>query len=190
MARRFAGVFSDRTLRFVAFVNEEKPFAHTERMGSWVYARRCRQRSEKVTAMLSLETIGYYSDKPGSQKYPPPVGLFYPSRGNFVAFVGNTRYGRLVRQAAAAFRRSEPFPSEGGALPERIPNIGFSDHWSFWQEGYPALMVTDTANFRYPYYHSPQDTADKLDFERMSRVVRGLKSVLAALASADSEGRG
>jgi Zn-dependent M28 family amino/carboxypeptidase len=181
LARRFAGSPGDRTLRFVAFVNEEKPYAHTDQMGSVVYAWRCRQRGEKVTAMLSLETIGYYNDEPGSQKYPSPIGRFYPSTGNFIAFVGNTRYGWLVREAVAAFRRSEPFPSQGGVLPESIPNIGFSDHWSFWQEGYPALMVTDTANFRYPYYHMPEDTVDKVDFERMSRVVRGLGSVVAAL---------
>jgi hypothetical protein len=165
----------------VAFVNEESPYAHTEEMGSWVYARRCRRRGENVTAMLSLETIGYYSDAPGSQKYPPPVGLLYPSKGDFIAFVGNTRYGGLVRQAVAAFRRHELFPSEAGALPEAIPSIGFSDHWSFWQEGYPALMVTDTAPYRYPYYHTSEDTVGQVDFERTARVVRGLKSVVTAL---------
>jgi Zn-dependent M28 family amino/carboxypeptidase len=185
LARRFRSPPSDRTLRFLAFVNEEKPFAHTTQMGSWVYARRCRERDEKVVAMISLETIGYYKDEPGSQKYPPTVGLLYPSTGNFVAFVGNTRYGWLVRQVVAAFRRSEPFPSEGGALPETILNVGFSDHWSFWQEDYPAMMVTDTANFRYPYYHSPQDTVDKVDFEKTARVVRGLGRVVGTLVGVD-----
>jgi hypothetical protein len=181
LAHSFGDSPGDRTLRFVAFVNEEKPFAHTKQMGSWVYARRCRERGENVTAMMSLETIGYYSDEPGSQKYPAPIGLLYPSTGNFIAFVGNTRYSILVRQVVGTFRRSEPFPSQGGALPETIPNIGFSDHWSFWQEGYPALMVTDTANFRYPYYHTSEDTVDKVDFERTARVVRGLGGVVAAL---------
>lgn len=75
----------------------------------------------------------------------------------------------------------EPFPSEGGALPDAIPNIGFSDHWSFWQEGYPALMVTDTAPFRYPHYHTSEDTVDKIDFDRTARVVRGLEKVVAGL---------
>ena len=137
--------------------------------------------------MMSLETIGYYNDKRGSQKYPAPVGLLYPSTGNFVAFVGNTRYDWLVRQVVAAFRQGEPFPSEGGALPETIPNIGFSDHWSFWQQGYPAMMVTDTANFRYPYHHSPHDTVDKVNFEKTARVVRGLGRVIAALVSVDGK---
>lgn len=186
LARSFSSSPGDRTLRFVAFVNEEAPYAHTDQMGSWVYARRCRERDEKVVAMMSLETIGYYSDEPSSQKYPPPVGLLYPSTGNFIAFVGNTRYGALVRQVVAAFRQHERFPSEGGVLPEVMTAIGRSDHRSFWQEGYPALMVTDTANFRYPYYHTPEDTVDKIDFERMARVVRGLQAVIAELTSTNS----
>jgi len=187
LARRFSRRTCERTLRFVAFVNEEAPYAHTEQMGSWVYARRCRERGEKVSAMLSLETIGYYSDTPGSQKYPPLVGLLYPSTGNFIAFVGNTRYSDLVRQVVGAFRRNEQFPSEGAALPQAIRSIARSDHWSFWQEGYPALMVTDTAPFRYPYYHTPEDTVDKIDFERTARVVRGLQSVITELVSVAPE---
>lgn len=183
LARRFVGSQNDRTLRFVAFVNEEKPYAHTEQMGSWVYARRCRERREKVTAMLSLETIGYYSDEPGSQKYPPPIGHFYPSTGNFIALVGTTRYGRLVRQVVRAFRQAEPFPSQGGAMPDVMSDIGRSDHWPFWQEGYPALMVTDTASFRYRHYHTPDDTVDKIDFERTARVVRGLQGVVRDLVT-------
>jgi Zn-dependent M28 family amino/carboxypeptidase len=186
LARTFAGSKSARTLRFVAFVNEEAPYAHTPQMGSWVYARRCRQRGENVTAMLSLETIGYYTDEPKSQRYPPALGWFYPSTGDFIAFVGNTRYGELVRDVMRAFRKSEPFPCQGGAMPEAISDIGRSDHWPFWREGYPALMVTDTAPFRYPHYHTPEDTVDKIDFERTARVVRGLESVIRRLAAADS----
>ena len=185
LARRFAHRKPDRTLRFVAFVNEEKPYAHTEQMGSRVYARRCRERGEQVVGMLSLETIGYYDDAPGSQKYPPPLGLFYPSEGNFIGFIGNLASRRLVRQAVAAFRQSEPFPSEGAALPELVPRIGDSDHASFWHEGYPAVMVTDTANFRYPYYHTPEDTIDKVDFDRLARVVRGLEKVVAEMVSVE-----
>ena len=185
LARRFAHRKPDRTLRFVAFVNEEKPYAHTEQMGSRVYARRCRERGEQVVGMLSLETIGYYDDAPGSQKYPPPLGLFYPSEGNFIGFIGNLASRRLVRQVVAAFRQNEPFPSEGAALPELVPRIGDSDHASFWHEGYPAVMVTDTANFRYPYYHTPEDTIDKVDFDRLARVVRGLEKVVAEMVSVE-----
>jgi Zn-dependent M28 family amino/carboxypeptidase len=183
LARRFAGSQNARTLRFVAFVNEEAPYAHTDLMGSWVYARRCRQRGENVTAMLSLETIGYYSDQLGSQKYPPIIGWLYPNTGNFIAFVGNTRYGRLVHEVVRTFRRGEPFPCHGGALPRVFSDINRSDHWPFWQEGYPAVMVTDTAPFRYPHYHTAEDTIDKIDFDRTSRVVRGLESVIAMLVS-------
>lgn len=181
LARRFSGSRHDRTLRLVAFVNEEQPYAHTEQMGSWVYARRCRERGENVTAMLSLETIGCYSDAPGSQQYPAGLGLLYPKIGNFIAFVGHTRYAQLVRDVVQAFREHEPFPSQAGVMPDAVSDFGRSDHWSFWQEGYPALMVTDTAPFRYRYYHTAEDTVDKIDFERTARVVRGLQGVIRAL---------
>jgi hypothetical protein len=181
LARKFSHVKTDRTLRFVAFVNEEPPYFQTERMGSLVYARRCRERGEHIVGMLSLETLGCYSDAPNSQRYPPPFSLLYPSRGNFIAFIGNTSSRRLVRQAVAAFRQNEQFPAEGAAVPGAISGVGFSDHWSFWQAGYSALMVTDTAMCRYPHYHQPQDTIDKIDFDRMARVVRGLESVVANL---------
>ena len=183
LARRFAHRRTKQTLRFVAFVNEESPYAHTEQMGSRVYARRCREQGEKVVAMMSLETVGYYSNLPGSQKYPPPIGQLYPSEGNFIGFVGNLASADLVRRAVGMFRQSEPFPCEGAALPKTMGRIGDSDHASFWYEGYPALMVTDTANFRYPYYHTPKDTIDKIDFDRLARVVRGLEKVVAELAS-------
>ena len=184
LAHRFAGRHHDRTLRFVAFVNEESPYAHTELMGSRVYARRCRERGETIVGMMSLETIGYYDDRPGSQKYPPPIGAMYPSEGNFIGIVGNVASAELVRAVVGAFRAAEPFPCEGAALPETIGRIGDSDHASFWHEGYPALMVTDTANFRYPHYHTPEDTIDKLVFDRLARVVRGLSSALARIAAA------
>jgi hypothetical protein len=181
LARRFAGRKTDRTLRFVAFTNEESPYAHTEAMGSRDYARRCREHGENVVAMMSLETIGYYDDRPGSQNYPPPIGSLYPSEGNFIGFIGNLASGDLVRQVVKTFRESEQFPSEGAALPEAVARIGDSDHASFWHEGYPAIMVTDTANFRYPFYHTPEDTIDKVNFDRLARVVRGLEKVVAGL---------
>jgi len=183
LARAWTGRSPARTVRFVAFVNEEPPFFETEQMGSLVYAKRCRERNERILAMLSLETMGYYSEAKGSQNYPFPVGLFYPSRGDFIGFVGNTGNAKLVRQCVAAFRRHAQFPSEGGALPARLPGIGWSDHWAFWQVGYPALMVTDTAPFRYPHYHTPQDTPDKLDYERLARVMDGLDKVVEELAN-------
>ena len=150
-------------------------------MGSLVYAHECRRRGEKIVAMLSLETIGYYSDRPGSQHYPFPLSFFYPSTGHFLAFVSNLGSRGLLHQAIASFRRHAAFPSEGVASPAFIPGVDWSDHWSFWQEGYPALMVTDTAPYRYPHYHTAEDTPDKVDYERLARVVTGLYHMVREL---------
>ncbi|MFH0792489.1 MAG: M28 family peptidase [bacterium] len=182
LARAFAGKQTDCTLRFVAFVNEEAPFFLEGTMGSMAYAERCRERNEKIVAMMSLETMGYYSDEKGSQKYPPPFNLFYPSEGNFVAFVANNASRKLVRQVVGSFRNHAKFPSEGVATFEGIQGIGWSDHRSFWMHGYPALMVTDTAPFRYPFYHTSLDTADRIRYDQLARVVKGLEAVVCDLA--------
>jgi hypothetical protein len=182
LARRFAGKPCGQTLRFVVFVNEEPPYFQTAEMGSFVYARRCKDRGDRIAAMISLETIAYFSDKPKSQKYPPGLGFFYPSKGNFIGFVGNTRSRALLRDAIAAFKKERKLPCEGAALPAAIPGIGWSDQWSFWECGYPAIMVTDTAPFRYPHYHSSTDTPDKLDYDRFALVVSGMEKVIAELA--------
>ena len=173
-----------RTLRFVAFVNEEPPYFQTEEMGSRVYARRSRERGENIVAMISLETIGYYSDAENSQVYPFPFSLFYPSKGNFIGLVGNTSSRTLVRRAIRVFREDPAFPSQGVAAPGWLTGIGWSDQWSFWEEAYPAIMITDTAIFRYPHYHRRSDTADKVDYERMARVVAGIGRVLLDLTDA------
>jgi hypothetical protein len=183
LARRLAqGDPPARTLRLVFFVNEEPPFFTTPDMGSLVYARRSGERSEDIRGMLSLETIGYFDDEPGSQRYP--LGLlrwFYPDRGDFIGFVGNLRSRSLLRSAIRAFRTEARVPSEGAALPGFVPGVGWSDHWSFWQEGYAAIMITDTAPFRYPYYHTERDSPDKLDYGRLALVVRGLEKVVDTL---------
>ncbi|MBP0019948.1 MAG: M28 family peptidase [Cyanobacteria bacterium SBLK] len=184
LARAFSGRQFSRTLRLVEFVNEEPPFFWTDDMGSFVYAKKCRDRQENIVGMLSLETMGYYSEKPGSQEYP--LGLLdrvYPITGNFIAFIGNLASNKLVKQAIGSFRTHTQFPSEGATLPEGISGVGWSDHWSFWQVGYPALMVTDTAPFRYPYYHTPEDTSEKVNYEYLARVVAGLERTIVELAS-------
>jgi hypothetical protein len=134
--------------------------------------------------MLSLETIGFFSDVAGSQRYPLPFGLLYPRTGNFIAFVGNIASRALVRRSIAAFRQHTAFPSEGVAAPGWMTGIGWSDHWAFWQEGYPGVMVTDTALFRYAPYHTRADTPDQINYEHMARVVAGLARVVTALADA------
>ena len=182
LARLLRDVAPERTVRFVVFVNEEPPFFLTERMGSRVYARAAARRGDRIVAMFSLETIGHYTSKPGSQRYPPPLNFLYPDRGDFIGFVGNVASRALVRRSVDAFRRHARFPSEGVAAPSWVPGIFWSDHDSFWREGYPAVMITDTAPFRNPAYHSPADTPDRVDYARMARVVHGVSAVVRELA--------
>jgi hypothetical protein len=190
LARRFSEKQSERrltqtpykTLRFVAFVNEEPPHFLSGDMGSFVYASRCKARGDKISAMISLETIGYFSDAPHSQTYPSPgLGLLYPKVGNFIGFVSNVHSRALLRRVVALFRKHAKIPSEGAALPSFIPGVSWSDQWSFWRCGYPGIMVTDTAPFRYPHYHSARDTPDKLDYDRFTLVVSGMEKVIEGL---------
>ncbi len=172
-----------RTLRFVTFVNEEPPYFQTPDMGSRVYAKRSRQQGENIILMMSLETIGYYTDESQSQRYPPPLNLIYPSTGNFIAIVSNTRNGSWVRKVIGIFRKQAQFPSEGASLFGWLPGVGWSDHWAFWKEGFPAIMVTDTALFRDPFYHSANDTPDHVHYEHVARVVSGLQQVILDIAN-------
>jgi Zn-dependent M28 family amino/carboxypeptidase len=183
LARQFADKPQARSIRWLFFVNEEPPYFQTPAMGSYVYAKRCRERKEKIAAMLSLETIGYYSSEPGTQHYPIGFHPGYPDRGDFLGFVANFRSAPLLRRALRSFRSATSLPAAGAAAPASIPGIGWSDHWSFWQFGYPALMLTDTAPYRYPYYHSAEDTPEKVDYERLARAITGVAAVICNLAS-------
>src|SRR5438046_771293 len=129
--------------RFVAFANEEMPYFQSGEMGSLAYAARAHRAGDNISAMLSLEMLGYYRNVPRSQGYPPPLGWFYPDRANFIAFVGDLGARRLVRHAVGFFRKYAKFPAEGVAAPAGIPSVTWSDHWSFRSHGYPAIMVTD-----------------------------------------------
>ncbi len=174
----------DRTVRFVAFVNEEPPYFETELMGSRVYAKACRQRGDNIRAMLSLETLGYYRDQPGTQQFPSALfRLFYPKCGNFVAFVSDYRSRPLLQETVVAFRGNSKFPAECIAMHPRVAGIGWSDHASFWREGYRAVMVTDTAIFRYPHYHAATDTPDKIDYVSLAHVTGGLCGTVVTLAT-------
>lgn len=170
-----------RAIRLVAFVNEEPPYFMSTAMGSEAWARRARARGDPVLAMLSLEMLGCYRDEPGSQRYPFPLGFFYPERANFVAFVGDLGSKTLVQRALTGFRAQATLPSEGVAAPGIIPGVTWSDHWSFRRHGYPAIMVTDTAFYRYAHYHLPSDTPEKLDYERLARATLGLAAATRAL---------
>jgi Zn-dependent M28 family amino/carboxypeptidase len=182
LARRFAHEKPERTVRFIAFTNEEPPLFQTRDMGSWQYAKRCDERGETIAGMICLESLGYYDDTPGSQQYPPPIAPLYPNTANFIGFVGNLGSRALVTKSVRAFRRATPFPAESAVLPEIIPEVGWSDQWAFWQFEWPALMVTDTAPYRNPHYHTPFDRPQTIDYERLAWVVEGLGGVVRELA--------
>jgi Zn-dependent M28 family amino/carboxypeptidase len=171
-----------RTIKFIAFVNEEPPFFKTEDMGSFVYARQAKERDENIKAVLILEMIGFYCDRPFSQRYPLFIGPFYPNRANFIAVVGNFHNRQLVKNVKDNFKKHSQFPIRSAVLFDFVPGVDFSDHWSFWQMGFPAVMITDTAFYRYAHYHSSSDTFEKLDYQKMSAVVQGLQAVLSELA--------
>ena len=175
LAKHFSKTKPDRTLRFVAFTNEEPPYFQTpDEMGSSVYAKMCRDEDQNILGVISLETMGYFTDEADSQHYPPPLDRLYPSTGNFVGFVSNIPSGKLMRQVLKSFQENSEVPAEGAALPGNLPGVGWSDHWSFWQHDYLGIMVTDTAPYRYPHYHKATDTPDKINFPVFGKVVQGL----------------
>ncbi len=182
IARRFGALTPELTVRFVAFVNEEPPFFMTRRQGSAVYARAARARGDDIRLMVSLETLGYYTDAPRSQRYPPLFRYFYPDRGNFLGLVSDLRSRGVMRQVAVAFRERSDFPLQHTAALRWIPGIAWSDHLPFWRQGYRALMATDTAFHRYRYYHTTEDTPDKLTYPAFGRATEALGSCFAALA--------
>lgn len=170
-------------VRFVAFVNEEPPYFMTETMGSLVYARAAAARGERIDAMLSLESMGYFSDTAGSQQYPVPFSMFFPDRGNFLAMVSNFKSFPLLRLARSAFKSASTVPVVASPAPERIPGVSWSDHWSFWQQGFRAIMLTDTVPYRNPHYHSSTDTPETLDYDRLAEVVSGCLAIIDRLVS-------
>ncbi|MEW6117832.1 MAG: M28 family peptidase [Nitrospirota bacterium] len=171
-----------RTVRFVAFTLEEPPTFMTSRMGSYVCAKSLREDNVDIYGMISLEMLGYYCDQKDCQYYPlPPFKWIYPDRGNFIAFVSNISSKAFTRKLKEAFKASSSLPVESLSAPSAIPGVDFSDHRSFWKFGYPALMITDTAFYRNPNYHSPGDVPSTLDFDRMAELVRGLYKALTQL---------
>lgn len=171
----------DKRLRLVLFVNEEPPYDRTADMGSYRYAKSLKDKGENVVGMVSLETIGAFSDKPGTQKYPVPFNFIFPDVANFVALVALPGGRAFLHDFVAAFRQHAQIPTIGGTAPDFVDGIGWSDHWSFYALGYPAIMITDTALFRYPHYHTPTDTPDKVDYEKLARVTLGVEAALRDL---------
>lgn len=173
-----------RTIRFVAFANEEPPFFQTSDMGSYAYARRSRDQNENIIAMIALDGLGYFDNTPGSQTYPlPGLGFAYPTRAEFIALVTRLSDLNLLKRVSAGFKESNLIPSESAALPGFLPGVNWSDHWSFWKHGYSAILITDTLLFRDPYYHSANDTPDRLDYEYMARITFSLAKTIQNLDS-------
>jgi hypothetical protein len=182
LSRMFRVLEPALTVRFVAFVNEEPPFFWSGQQGSMLYAEAARRRGDDIRLMASLETIGCYSSAPGSQSYPPLFRWFYPDRGNFIGLVSDLRSRPAMRRLAAAFRAQSDFPLQTVATFRFIPGVAWSDHRSFWHCGYPAVMVTDTAFYRYSHYHAATDTPDKLAYPELAQVTLGLFKAFALLA--------
>lgn len=183
IAKRFRKRNPGRTIRFVAYTQEERPNGKNGTMGSQMYARRCRRRNENIVCAFALESMGYYSEEPDSQAYPPPFSWYYPHTGNFIGFVGDKASRDLVRQCVGSFRSHTKFPCEGIATWGWIPGVGSSDHEPFWQQGYKGIMVTCAPPFRTPHYHQESDTADNVDFRRLAIVTAGVDRVLCELAA-------
>jgi Zn-dependent M28 family amino/carboxypeptidase len=175
-------------VRFVAFTNEEEPFFQTDAMGSAQYVQNAKARGDDIKAMLSLETIGYYSDAAGSQDVPRLAKwlLGVPDVGNFIAFVSSWRSRSLTQRTVSTFQAVSPLRCEGlMAHPYLVEQVHWSDNWAFDEAGIPALMITDTAPARNRCYHRDCDTPERLDYGRMARATLGVARVTEALATVD-----
>jgi Zn-dependent M28 family amino/carboxypeptidase len=174
-----------RTARYVAFACEEPPYFNVDCMGSQYHARQSRLRGDQIVGMLCLEMVGYFTDEPQSQRIPPTIPdslrRFFPNRGNFLAAVGNMKSWKLGWGFRRGFKRATRLPLFSIQLPERVREIRLSDNSSFWDQGYPALMLTDTSFLRNPHYHLETDTPETLDYPRMTDVTIGVASAMKRL---------
>lgn len=169
-------------IHLVLFANEEPPWWGTGHMGSVHYAKAMRAENRSLIGMISLETLGAFSDEPGSQSYPFPLGPGFPGKANFIAFVALPRARTFLHEMIGSFREHTKFPTIGGVGPSFIDGLAWSDHAAFEEEGFPGLMITDTALYRYAHYHKPTDTPDKIDFERLARITKGIELAVRDIA--------
>ncbi len=168
----------DRSIVFVSFALEEPPAYGTRYMGSRVYAEQARRRDEAIDAMLCLEMVGYTCREPGCQSYPFPLMFFgYPKEGNFIGIVGNFDSRGLTRSILDSFRKNPDLPAIQLIVPFNgwiMPAVRLSDHASFWDAGFQAVMITDSAFYRNPHYHLPSDRPATLDYRFMAELVESL----------------
>ncbi|MEJ5347357.1 MAG: M28 family peptidase [Desulfosoma sp.] len=170
------------SVQFVAFALEEPPAYGTRFMGSRMRAKNAKKARERIDGMICLEMVGYTCRKPGCQSYPFPLGFRnYPSTGDFIGIVGNFGSRSLIRAMEQSFKKNPDLPVITLTVPFNgwlIPSVRLSDHAPFWDAGYPAVMVTDSAFYRNPYYHTIHDTMETLDFGFMAQLVRSLVGFL------------
>jgi hypothetical protein len=172
-----------KRIELVAYTLEEPPFFRSKDMGSYRHARLLRNQNMEVQAMLSLEMIGYFTDEKGVQRFPLPImRFFYPRQGNFVTVVGNLSERGLVRRIKAGMNGATDLPVHSVNAPWFVPGIDLSDHRNYWKLGFDAVMITDTAFYRNREYHKSGDTADRLDYDRMGKVVVAVFEALKLLA--------
>jgi Zn-dependent M28 family amino/carboxypeptidase len=170
-------------IELVSYPLEEPPYFNSSKMGSFVHAKSLKERNINARAMLALEMIGYFRDQEGSQAYPLfLLRPFYPSVGNFIAVVGKLFQRKLVRTIKKAMQQATSLPVESINAPRLLPGIALSDHLNYWWAGYQAAMITDTAFYRNPNYHSAFDTPDTLDYQRMAQVVEGVRAAVIQLS--------
>lgn len=173
-------------VELVAYTLEEPPFFRTGNMGSARHAYQLRQDGVTVDAMICLEMIGYFSEEKGSQQFPSTfLKMLYPETGNFIAVIGRTGDHKLIRQLKTSMRGATDLPVEALCAPEGFPGIDFSDHLNFWNHGFSAVMVTDTAFFRNHRYHTSGDTVDTLNFDSMAKVVLGVYEAVLQRANGE-----
>ncbi len=179
LSRRLQKSKPKNHLRLIAFTNEEPPYFQNKQMGSVVSAKNTKSRNEKVIGMISLESIGYFSDAPGSQQIPKILQGQFPTKANYIALIGNVKSTKFLQESKAALTDKPPIPFRVlPAIESIVPAAGYSDHWSFWKIGVPAYMVTDTAMFRNPNYHESTDTPETLDYKRMAKVVDAVELII------------
>ena len=176
-----------RPIELVGYPQEEPPVFATKEMGSAHHARELKNNGVDIQLMICLEMIGYFTDERGSQDYPVPgLSLFYPNRGNFIVVVGNTEQRDFTKAVKVSMKGSTPLPVYSISASPSLPGIDFSDHRNYWELGYPAVMITDTAFYRNKAYHTPNDTADRLDYSKMGMVVIGVYEAVLDLATSPS----
>lgn len=179
LARKLGKLETPPRVQLVAYTLEEPPFFGTQSMGSYIHAKSMKDQKQEVEWMISLEMIGYFSDQRGSQTYPiPGMGKMYPDTGNFIAVISRLDQVEITKKIHSLMKSATDLPVEFLNAPEKLPGVAFSDHRNYWPFGIPAVMVTDTAFMRNREYHAEGDTADRLDYKKMAKVVEGVFKAL------------